>query len=333
MLTKVLLAGSVLLLGFAVQQNHFPAPLAKNYEKLGSTDGLTVKFRYRIFGKPDEEYLLVAQKPDKFRLSYPGGFVQSDGKTYYVYTVSTNTFTREPMTPEILNAFANRPELLAWGDFFKKEMGANIVVAKIGESRTMVAPTFKPKSLEDDMEQVALGKALDVASATEGLSEDRSIQDVNILFKDGGGTSTFFLDKDLGLARGFSLKKADKDYLAMASLVSLSVYKFGATKFAFVPPQGAMTYSTDEPDATFAKVQEIMDNSCAPCHTTNSAGDVNVSTYQGVLGIVKPGNASSSELVRVLRATGRQRMPRNSAPLLESQIRLIEKWINKGAEG
>ncbi len=80
----------------------------------------------------------------------------------------------------------------------------------------------------------------------------------------------------------------------------------------------------------------IINSNCAisGCHGGGSAQDgVELSTYSGILQIVDPGNAESSEMYEVITDTDPadiMPLPPNS-PLTSEQIGLIRDWINQGA--
>lgn len=85
-----------------------------------------------------------------------------------------------------------------------------------------------------------------------------------------------------------------------------------------------------------SNILPIFISSCAKsgCHDANSHNDYNLSTYATITrrGIV-PGNAGSSKLYRVTRASGEDLMPPPpNAALTTAQRDSIAKWINEGAK-
>jgi len=85
--------------------------------------------------------------------------------------------------------------------------------------------------------------------------------------------------------------------------------------------------------ATYASVQEIMNTSCMPCHNaTNARAGVNLSSYDGVVAAVTPGNAAASRLILSLHAPGNARMPKGRAPIADATEQTIVAWINAGAK-
>lgn len=100
-------------------------------------------------------------------------------------------------------------------------------------------------------------------------------------------------------------------------------------------PEGAKkdeTGSTSAAGATFAQVSEIITPSCTGCHgDTNPKDGVSLTTYDGIMKIVKAGSPADSQLVEVLRGTKGKVMPPNN-PLPEDKIKTIESWISAGAK-
>lgn len=83
-------------------------------------------------------------------------------------------------------------------------------------------------------------------------------------------------------------------------------------------------------------VLPVLVSNCAMagCHDQASHREgLNLTSYQGVMRIVRAGNANASELTAVIRASNwGGRMPPPPMPALASdQINTITKWINQGA--
>ncbi len=82
-------------------------------------------------------------------------------------------------------------------------------------------------------------------------------------------------------------------------------------------------------------IQPIFAASCAGCHgeKKQAAGLRLDSKSTALAKIIKPGNATDSELYRRVTGTSDQaRMPMNGKPLSTEQIALIKTWIEQGAE-
>ena len=69
------------------------------------------------------------------------------------------------------------------------------------------------------------------------------------------------------------------------------------------------------------------------CHDAASKVEgLNLTTYSGIMKIVKAGSPNSSELIEVINKTGKDIMPpAPSAPLTADQKALLSKWISEGA--
>ena len=97
-------------------------------------------------------------------------------------------------------------------------------------------------------------------------------------------------------------------------------------------------------------IQSIFNSNCVVCHQSATAtGDlnletgfayinlVNVESTQSPLMLVAPGDSDGSYLLNKLRGTqgevggGGLRMPYGASPLQQSQINLIQQWIEQGA--
>lgn len=73
---------------------------------------------------------------------------------------------------------------------------------------------------------------------------------------------------------------------------------------------------------TFSSIQQVtLGPKCVSCHSS-------LSTYSGVLQIVRPGDAPGSELYEVI-SDGH--MPRQSPKLSDEEIQAVYQWIESGA--
>lgn len=93
-----------------------------------------------------------------------------------------------------------------------------------------------------------------------------------------------------------------------------------------------------DPNKVYFKndILPIVSSSCAKsgCHdATSKVEGLNLSTYEGIMEIVKPGNPGGSELMeKITESDAGERMPPPPAPALsQDQINLISKWISQGA--
>jgi len=82
------------------------------------------------------------------------------------------------------------------------------------------------------------------------------------------------------------------------------------------------------------EIQPIFLQDCGGCHTSNSAGGLNLTSYDNLMssGSVIPGNAAASSLYdRITRPESAQGDMPPSGSLSQSEIDLIAEWINEGA--
>jgi len=83
------------------------------------------------------------------------------------------------------------------------------------------------------------------------------------------------------------------------------------------------------------EIQPIFNNNCGTCHTTNSSGGLNLSSYDNLMSsnTITPGNHVSSILFdRIIRENDEAGdMPPGDSQLDESEIQLIADWIDEGA--
>ena len=104
-----------------------------------------------------------------------------------------------------------------------------------------------------------------------------------------------------------------------------------------VPPPPTPTGRPCSPDSVYFvnEIQPMLISSCAMsgCHDAVSHKEgINLTTYAGVLKIVKPGNANGSSLVKEIVRTDKDRMPPPPMPAMTAdQIAKIKLWINQGA--
>jgi len=83
------------------------------------------------------------------------------------------------------------------------------------------------------------------------------------------------------------------------------------------------------------EIQPIFNNNCGGCHTTNSSGGLNLSSYDNLMSndVVIPGDHAASILYdRIIRENSAAGdMPPGNNELDDSEIQLIAEWIDEGA--
>lgn len=297
---SIALISSATFLLAAVQQPNLPAPLIRHYETLAAAPSLTVSYNVRTIGEAPSTYKLVLSRPGGFRLTTPTGFVVSDGKTVTTYKAAAKTYTEEPVTEAWVASFARRPEVAAWAAYLQKAPQGEVTAAKVGSSRTILG--------------------------NETIGVEVSLKKVE-------APITLFLDKKLGVARGALLKDKEKEILVQATAVEIGKEAAPAEQFAFVAPEGAKKEEAVAV-ASFSAVQALISDRCLPCHAgaTPRAG-INLTSYQGIVAIVNPGDPAGSLLVKAVKGDGVKKMPLGNHPALNAaEIALLETWIRDGAK-
>jgi uncharacterized membrane protein len=80
-------------------------------------------------------------------------------------------------------------------------------------------------------------------------------------------------------------------------------------------------------------VNPILEAHCISCHDINDArGNIDLSTYNGILQVTEPRNSSASLLYTSVSGESSPAMPPNEADALSLEdITTIKNWINEGA--
>jgi hypothetical protein len=111
------------------------------------------------------------------------------------------------------------------------------------------------------------------------------------------------------------------------------------------------TFSVNPPTPTFAgHVQPIFTANCAPCHVGSTSGGLSLSvgaSYSNLVNVpsqalpsmnrIKPNDPQNSYLLHKIKGTqgtiggSGSQMPLNRSPLLATDIKTIEDWVNAGA--
>lgn len=96
--------------------------------------------------------------------------------------------------------------------------------------------------------------------------------------------------------------------------------------------------SNCNPDSVYFvnDIMPLISSNCtmSGCHDNITHADgVNLTTYNKIMGYVRPGDAANSKLYKVIIKTDGDRMPpAPMAPMTTAQKALIQKWINQGAK-
>ncbi|HMS55874.1 MAG TPA: c-type cytochrome [Fimbriimonadaceae bacterium] len=280
-------------------QSSLPSNLANHVKLLEEAPSFKATLSVLAAGGAPETVKITFAKPNLFTIERNGGSLWCDGQTLTEYFKSTNTYTQVPVNEKTLGQIAAWPETFAWAPVLLKETAKNIKSAKVGAKR----------NIKGNM-------VTEVAATLSGPME---------------GTATLFVDDKLGVARGFSVKSGNVDLLVTASELEVGKEAKAATAFKFNAPAGATkAEAPPKPAATFASVQALFNKTCMPCHnaTSMSAG-YNLTTYDGVIKGIAPGDADNSRIVRSIRSG---RMPKNGRKLPQADIDLVVEWVNAGAK-
>jgi uncharacterized membrane protein len=118
-------------------------------------------------------------------------------------------------------------------------------------------------------------------------------------------------------------------FLIMGCVLVLSTCTKDKTPAPVEPCDPNKVYFTND-------IQPFINSSCAKsgCHDAiTQAEGLNLSTYNGVMEIVKPKNPGGSEIMEVVNSTdpGKMMPPPGNTPLTQEQKNLLSRWISEGA--
>lgn len=291
-LGAAVLAGS-LLMGQAGD------PLANHTKALQSAKGVTMTLQVQPLGGTPSTVNLSMGKPNMIKIETDSGFVLSNGTNIYSYSKKTNTYTETAFSDADLNAALQNAGGWAWAAFYDANFSKRF--------KTMTA------------------------GATRNL-RGKTAQEVNyVLANERDVSGTIYIDKLNGIAYGYSIKRDGKETLVFTQDIKVS--DGSSLTFAFTAPDGATKAESIAAAATYAQVAQIMQNSCMPCHgASRMAGGLNLTTYDGVVSAVSPGNVEASKLIKSVKGIGMERMPKNRGPLSAAVIAVLEDWIKAGAK-
>lgn len=132
-------------------------------------------------------------------------------------------------------------------------------------------------------------------------------------------------------------------YLAAFTNIVMLGYYGGELIHASASPHSASA-AADDPDrdpdkATYAQVKRILQNNCVQCHSRhNQLGGLDLSSYKALMGegqsgkVIAPGSPEQSLLVGMISGNKEPLMPLGGPKLPQSDIDIIRKWIEQGAE-
>lgn len=297
---SILLALALLAVTIFAYQR-MPAVMATHAKNLKEATSFKAKISVQEIGGAPMTVEVAYAKPNLLRIETAQTLIISDGETMTVLNKSENTYLQNPVTDEMVLEQAMQPSVWGWASFLQPDTAKLIKAAEAGRTRKV--------------------RGVEVSVATATLA-------------DGESTATFFFDLKSGIARGFTLKRKDKQWVVWAESVETSDAGMEEGMFVFEAPEGAeLVVQAVLP--VWASVKEILNSKCMPCHGQQRTSGVDVRTYESITRsrAIVPRNPERSRLIRALKGIGGTvRMPQGRAPLPPEDIQLIEDWITAGAE-
>lgn len=284
---------------FAFQR--MPATMVTHANKLKEAKSFKARLTVNEVGGTRMVVDVAYGKPNLLRIETPQTLVISDGETITVLDKAKNTYMQEPLTRETLLEQAIQPIVWGWASFLEPDTAKLIKIAESGRTRRV--------------------RGVEVLVAT-------------VVLADGKSAATMFLDPKAGIARGFTIKSNDKEWIVWAESVEASQAGSDESLFVFEAPEGAeLVVETKLP--TWANVSAILNSKCMPCHGQQRTSGVDVRTFASISRsrAIVPRQPDRSRLIAAIKGTGNTvRMPRGREPLSDEEIKLIEDWIEAGAE-
>jgi outer membrane lipoprotein-sorting protein len=281
--------------------------LAKNTQQLQAA--AVLKVDYTVQNLPDAplQYKLELGKPGKFRFESPDEVIVANGTTVWDYKKSDNTYSQADQQDDDVKNLLKKDAAWAWAGFFNKEPFKGASEAKVGAKRVMK------------------GKPITEVSLNLPGKPDR--------------TGTLFIDQDLGVARGMSVTRGEKQTLIVAKDVTLSNDAAPDADFNFTIPDGAKKVDPNAASAyPFSRAAAVFNTNCIGCHNaTRPRSGLDLSSYSATMNggrngqDVIAGDPDNSPIMAYLSAKGKPQMPPAGA-LSQSDIQTIADWIKNGAK-
>jgi outer membrane lipoprotein-sorting protein len=278
-------------------------PLVKRHvEASQKATSFDLIFTETVVGGDTNEFHLVAQRPNKFRLEGPNTLIVSDGKNIWNYNQLKNSYVKLDTNDENLKKTFNSDRLIAWAALFDAAFEEQVTDALKGATRKV---------------------------------RGKSVTDVSVTLKDGRSFTLTF-DDTTGLAFGGKFTKEARGSKTETILLGKEI-KVGEaiedSKFAFTLPADAKDEAAP-PDPSqalkYADVKAILDQNCVGCHSgERPKGRLDMSTYEGTLRSVKPGSPESSRMISEIK---RGKMPPPPAKMPQDGTETLSKWIAGGAQ-
>lgn len=288
-----------------VLQKEPPSSLKSHNAALQAAQSFSAKIALTPIGGAPSEVTVHFNRSGSFRIEDAGGFTVYDGAKLYRYDKKSNTYTETETAKADAAKFAVIDEAWPWGAFY-----GNTIWTKVSGSTKSKARTMRGVTVTEHV-----------------LSRSEQNQPAVSLF----------IEDKTGVARGFSFKSADKDFIAFATEMTLGKEELPADLFAFKAPEGAVKGAIPvEVDTSWAKAGGILRRNCMPCHSAqNRRANYDLSSYEGIKnspGAINVENPDESFVIRSLRGDRAQQMPKNKAPLSKEDIQIIYDWMKAGAK-
>jgi outer membrane lipoprotein-sorting protein len=291
----------------AAQAGSADSLLEKHTKALQTATSFSADYTVQTLPGGPSAFKLKLAKPSKFKLETPDEIIIGDGTTVTDYKKADNTYSQAAQTPADLKALLKRDALISWTAFFTKEPFKDVTGIKAGNKHMVKG---KPVT--------------DVSMVLPGNPER---------------SATLFLDADLGIARGISIKiDADKTTIVMAKEIAIAADSAKDSDFEFMAPDGAKKV---DPTATigFDKVASIFQQNCGGCHGgARPKAGYDLTTYAGAMAggrngkDIVPGDVDNSPIMLYLKASsGKPQMP-PAGPLNDTEMVNIANWIKAGAK-
>lgn len=276
----------------------------KHVQTLQKAQSVTLKLSFTPVGGAPEDQTLTLSKPNLFRWDTPNQLAVCDGTTIWTYDKAKKQYTKSAASPEAINKVLGANDVAwAWSAFFNPAFTDQITGVKKSASHRL---------------------------------RNAVVTDLNLTRKDNR-LFVVYVDDALGIARGvqYSTEEggAKKDVIVFAKEIAVGEKPVESTTFAFTPPADATDAAAAPPvnanGLKFADIKPILDQNCVSCHSGGRAKKgIDLSTYAGVMKVVKPGNPGGSFIIRVLKAGS---MP-PTGPLASDSVDKLTQWVQDGAQ-
>lgn len=284
------------------------AQISAHTDALQKAPSMTLTVTAQKLGGQSEEYTLTLSKPGMFKLDTPARTLVTDGKMVWDFDKKAKSYTEDAVTPEGMKKLLSADNLWLWSAFFNADFSKDIASAKLGASRNIKGNIVKEL--------------------------------VVTLAKDANKGITLFMDEKLKVARGALIKADNVETIYTATKLEFGTEALPAGGFAFAAPAGATKIDRAALEAAapkFSEISSVFTQNCAPCHTQESKGRLNVGSYQRLMrggehgAIITPGDSKNSNLFKYLNGQGRPKMPPQGNVSQADQDK-IAKWIDAGAK-